>query len=208
MAFVDTCLTSSISNRKWSFITIVVLNFGDIILDVRFGYYVQGTILDINYIDFLQFQRYFIPQAELEEAFIYIIHKPIDFSIDFSYRLKDLRSYGHWLETSKSANRDLVPIPNSKKSFIIPVRGNRPNISTFGTFAKQGFSASFHDCSNVLFMVVERLARFSTSPLLTDLLVIRFRELELTVSSKYNPMYVTLTFTSPIQNTDTTTDHK
>ena len=32
----------------------------------------------------------FMPQAELEEAFIYIIHKPIDFSIDFSYRLKIL----------------------------------------------------------------------------------------------------------------------
>ena len=45
-------------------------------------------ILDINYVDFLQFQRYFTPQAELEEAFIYIIHKPIDFSIDFSCRLK------------------------------------------------------------------------------------------------------------------------
>ena len=45
------------------------------------------TILDINYVDFLQFQRYFTPQAELEEAFIYIIHKPIDFSIDFSCRL-------------------------------------------------------------------------------------------------------------------------
>ena len=37
---------------------------------------------------FLQFQQFFIPQAELEEAFIYIIHKPIDFSIDFSYRLE------------------------------------------------------------------------------------------------------------------------
>ena len=46
------------------------------------------TILDINYVDFLQFQRYFRPQAELEEAFIYIIRKPIDFSIDFSCRLK------------------------------------------------------------------------------------------------------------------------
>ena len=46
------------------------------------------TILDINYVDFLQFQRYFTPQAELEEAFMYIIHKPIDFSIDFSCRLK------------------------------------------------------------------------------------------------------------------------
>ena len=30
------------------------------------------TILDINYVDFLQFQRDFIPQAELGEAFIYI----------------------------------------------------------------------------------------------------------------------------------------
>ena len=30
------------------------------------------TMLDINYVDFLQFQRYFTPQAELEEAFIYI----------------------------------------------------------------------------------------------------------------------------------------
>ena len=46
------------------------------------------TILDIKSADFLQFQRYFIPQAKLEEAFIYIIHKPIEFSIDFSYRLK------------------------------------------------------------------------------------------------------------------------
>ena len=48
----------------------------------------EPIILDINYVDFLQFQRYFTPQAELEEAFIYIIHKPIDFSIDFSCRLK------------------------------------------------------------------------------------------------------------------------
>ena len=46
-----------------------------------------STILGINYVDFLQFQRYFTPQAELEEVFIYIIHKPIDFSIDFSCRL-------------------------------------------------------------------------------------------------------------------------
>ena len=38
--------------------------------------------------DFLQFQRDFTPQSELEEAFIYLIHKPIDCSIDFSYRLK------------------------------------------------------------------------------------------------------------------------
>ena len=52
--------------------------------------------MEINYAHFLQFKRDFIPQAELEKAFIYIIHKPIDFSIDFSYRLK-IMSYGHWL---------------------------------------------------------------------------------------------------------------
>ena len=55
---------------------------------LRIIYQNHTTILDINYVDFLQFQRYFTPQAELEEAFIYIIHKPIDFSIDFSCRLK------------------------------------------------------------------------------------------------------------------------
>ena len=38
--------------------------------------------------DFLQFQRYFIPQEKLKEAFIYIIHKPIDFS-------HILKSYDH-----------------------------------------------------------------------------------------------------------------
>ena len=57
---------------------------------------------------FLQFQRDFIPQAELEEAFMYIIHKPI-FHIDLR------------LETSKSANRNLVPSPNTKNQlFSLP----------------------------------------------------------------------------------------
>ena len=82
---------------------------------LSFLYGLITTILDINYVDFLQFQRYFTPQAELEEAFIYIIHKPIDFSIDFSCRL---RSYGHWLETSKSANRNLVPSPSTKNHLL------------------------------------------------------------------------------------------
>ena len=60
----------------------------------NFGHYTKcfrlPLILNINYVDFLQFQRYFIPQTELDEAYIYIyiIRKPIDFSIDFSYRLK------------------------------------------------------------------------------------------------------------------------
>ena len=61
-----------------------------------------NTNLYINYVHILQFQRDFIPQIELKEAFVYIIQKPIDFSIDFSRRL---RSYGHWLEASKGANR-------------------------------------------------------------------------------------------------------
>ena len=75
----------------------------------------------------------------MEEAYIYINHKPIDFSIDFSCRLKilgsgfcpkikkkkkkkkkDLRSYGHWLETCKSANRNLVPSPNKKNHLLSP----------------------------------------------------------------------------------------
>ena len=73
--------------------------------------YFGATIWDINDVDFLQFQRYFMQQAELEEAFIYIIHKPIDFSID-------LRSYGHWLETSNSANSNLVPSPNTKHHLL------------------------------------------------------------------------------------------
>ena len=37
----------------------------------------QPTILDINHVHFLQFQRDFIPQADSEE---YIIRKPTDFS--------------------------------------------------------------------------------------------------------------------------------
>ena len=56
--------------------------------------------LDIKSVDFLQFQGDLTPLVKLEEDFIYIMHKPIDFSIDFSYRFK--RS--HWLETSKSVN--------------------------------------------------------------------------------------------------------
>ena len=68
------------------------------------------TILDINYVDFW----YFTPKAESEQAFIYIIHKPID----VSHRLKTLRSYGNWFETSKSANRNLVPSPHTKNHLL------------------------------------------------------------------------------------------
>ena len=82
--------------------------------------------MDINYVHFLQFQRDFIRQAELEEAFfyiyIYIIHKPvdfsIDFSIDFSYRLKTLGHIVIGLETSRSGNRNLVPSANTKNNLL------------------------------------------------------------------------------------------
>ena len=40
-------------------------------------YYGDCEILYINYVQFLQFLRDFIPQAGLEEDFIYIIHKPV-----------------------------------------------------------------------------------------------------------------------------------
>ena len=45
----------------------------------EYGNIAFTTILDIKSADFLQFQRDFIPQAELEEAFIYIIHRSIYF---------------------------------------------------------------------------------------------------------------------------------
>ena len=53
--------------------------------------------------DFLQFLRNFTPQAELEEAFIYIIHKPIDFSC----RLKTSVSDGI-----------LVPSPSTENNLL------------------------------------------------------------------------------------------
>ena len=48
-------------------------------------------ILDSNYVHFLQFQRDFIPQAELKLS---------------------------WLETSKSANSNIVPSPNTKNHLL------------------------------------------------------------------------------------------
>ena len=56
------------------------------VLDIKIS--LLTTILDINYVDFLQFQSDLSPQAKLEEAFVYIFHKPIVFFIDFSYRFK------------------------------------------------------------------------------------------------------------------------
>ena len=47
--------------------------------------------------------------------YIYIIHKPIEVSIDFSYRLKP---YDHWVETSKSVNWKIVPCPNTKNHLL------------------------------------------------------------------------------------------
>ena len=52
--------------------------------------------------DFLQFQRYFTPQAELEEAFIYKIHKPMIFHVDLR-----LRILGHMVISLKEVR---VPI--------------------------------------------------------------------------------------------------
>ena len=48
-----------------------------------------------------------------------------------------LRSYGNWLETSKTINRNLVPNP------IVPVQTSRPKINTFGTFAENQFLGIF-----------------------------------------------------------------
>ena len=54
---------------------------------LNYGIKLQSWILIFS---LLQFERDFAPQAKLEEAFIYINHKPIDFSIYFSYRLRIL----------------------------------------------------------------------------------------------------------------------
>ena len=59
--------------------------------------------------DFLQFLRYFTPQAELEEAFIYKIHKPIYFSIDFSHRLRILVHMVIGLKQVRVSSGNLVP---------------------------------------------------------------------------------------------------
>ena len=77
---------------------------------------------------------------------MYIMPKAIDISIDISYRLKTLRSYGHWLETSKSVDRNQVPSPNTKQSLIISVRTSISIISTFGTFAEKHFLVTFRIC--------------------------------------------------------------
>ena len=52
--------------------------------------------------DFLQFRRDFVPQAKWEQAFIYIIHKPID----FSYRLKTIG-----FRQVRVSSGNLVPSP-------------------------------------------------------------------------------------------------
>ena len=76
------------------------------------------TILDIYSVDFLQFQRDFIPQAKLEEAFIYIIHKPIDFSIAFSYRLRILGHMVIELKQVRVSSDNLVPSPSTENHLL------------------------------------------------------------------------------------------
>ena len=67
-------------------------------------------------------------------------------------------SYGHWLETSKSANRNLVPSPNTKIILLFLSKLSRSKISTFGTFAEKYFLAIFRTC--VLINVQDCICRF------------------------------------------------
>ena len=71
------------------------------------------------------------------------------------------KSYGHWLETSKSANRNLVPSPNTKNHLLSLSRTSRPKISTFGTFAEKHFSATFRKC---LLINVQDCTTFTIPP--------------------------------------------
>ena len=48
------------------------------------------AILEINYIDFYSISAVFHTTSRIRASFYYIIHKPIDFSLDFSHRLKIL----------------------------------------------------------------------------------------------------------------------
>ena len=69
-------------------------------------------------------------------------------TVAVSYLRICFRSYGHWLETSKSANRNLVPSPNTKNHLLSlsELLTSKPKISTFGTFAEKHFLATFHIC--------------------------------------------------------------
>ena len=64
--------------------------------------------------DFLQFQRDFIPQAKLDEAFIYTIQKPID----FSYRLKILGHMVTGLKQVRVSSGNLVPSPSTENHLL------------------------------------------------------------------------------------------
>ena len=55
-------------------------------------------------------------------------------------------SNGHWLETFKSANRNLVPSPNTKNHLLSLSEPSRPKVSNIGTFAEKHFSATFRIC--------------------------------------------------------------
>ena len=78
--------------------------------------------------DFLQFRRDFVPQAKWEQAFIYIIHKPID----FSYRLKTIG-----FRQVRVSSGNLVPSPT--ENHLLSLRASRSKMSTFGKFANKPF---------------------------------------------------------------------
>ena len=73
----------------------------------------------------------------------YIIHKPIDFSIDFSYRLKtDLGHMVSDLKQVRVSNGNLVPSP-STENHLLSLSELADRISTFGKFANKHFLPYF-----------------------------------------------------------------
>ena len=62
--------------------------------------------------DFLQYQRDFLPQAKLEEAFIYRFDIPIDFPIYFLYR-PEFRSYDQGLKQVRVSSSNVVLSPST-----------------------------------------------------------------------------------------------
>ena len=57
---------------------------------------------------------------------------------------------GHWLETSKGDNRNLVPSPKYEKSFIVPVRSKlqTKNKHFWNVRGKAIFGHISHMCTN------------------------------------------------------------
>ena len=78
--------------------------------------------------------------------YIYTIHKPIDFSIYFSYRIKRLRILGHMvigLKQVRVSSGNLVPSPSTENHLLSLSELQRCS-EIIGTTTKIGIVPLFH----------------------------------------------------------------